>query len=466
MSGATYILVHGTGDAAPSAPGADAKWWEPQSDFTRELLAADPGARAEAFIWSGDNDELKRRAAALALLKVLRKRKDERIILIGHSHGGSVIALALRMAAAKRLDLSNVVRWTTVGAPFIQMKRKPLPWDRYNVFGQAVLAFAVITFSLFVMGFTSAVGLFGDLYRIGGAGGCALCLFLLWLSQRGASALYAGSARCRFARFFTNRWTSATARRDEAIGGLIRLPTLRPTLFNNRFPAPLFRTIVSLAFIAVIAVNWLFLGPLAPGVVESPLNSPILTALIDFHTEFFGFLFNNVSIFVILAEFVDKYVPSIIGTALFPVIIIAIYLAALTALLRLSDLLVGATIGRLVAGALNNSARGTILAKAYGNTTVGEDAYAVRTSPFEDVPGAAPMPPAADAALLAYARAHAAESLAAMHDEIFLMDPDDPPRALDLEALAGTLSWRELVHTSYFKVPEARAHIISLAVAG
>ncbi len=470
--GTTYVTVHGTGDQATAAERDAPKWWEGRSDFCRELLAADKGSRVEPFIWSGANDELDRRQAARVLYALLKEKKDDGpVVLIGHSHGGSVIALALRMAAAKKDRLEQVARWVTVGSPFVQMRRRRFPWERFNIFGQAVLSFAVVGAFLFLYGAylrfieRSLAALFAPAYMFGGAGVFLLCLALLVWAQRRTRPLYSARARRRFASVFEPRWRGVTASRDEATSGLARLPRIKLRLFDWTVVSGFFRAMVSVAFIALVVDHWV----LGRGLQSSPLtDAPVVGVAARAHAQVFGvngliFAATNAPLSWAFNAELDDGLYTIIARSLLVVdtlLVVLAYLALLTVLLEATDWVVRFTAGRLAAGGLNALTNAMVLKKAYGNTTVGEHAYGVRTSPFEEGRAVADLPVPANEALVAYARANAADTLGRLHEALFRSDMPEEPT---LEALADQLSWRELIHTAYFKVPESRASIVALA---
>ena len=128
-SGQHYVvLVHGTYSQEATADSAK-NWWETGSAFRTKLTCA-MGLHdrafllAEPFKWSGENSERARSDAGCDLLNKLRQFEADKqpYHLVGHSHGGSVIWIALREAARQQLSLENLKSWTTVGTPFLQLK--------------------------------------------------------------------------------------------------------------------------------------------------------------------------------------------------------------------------------------------------------------------------------------------------------------------------------------------------------
>lgn len=161
------LLIHGTFATAshqdpetPSAPLPSCKrlgWWEPGSSFWTSLqqalrppgivlagdasaLSPSPGsldaegdlpAHLRPFRWSSANTERARHQAAQQLLQRLLVFEEEGrdYHLIGHSHGGSVIWLALQKAVLFRwrqggplsqlYQLRHLRSWCTIGTAFL-----------------------------------------------------------------------------------------------------------------------------------------------------------------------------------------------------------------------------------------------------------------------------------------------------------------------------------------------------------
>src|SRR5262249_46038046 len=108
MRMATIITVHGTCDTGPEE---GTRWWQRGSPFEkhiRELVESEnEKLEFKPLVWDGANSEVSRRAGAAKLyaeVKVL-EANEEKYILVGHSHGGSVIANALLLAASEQNKL-------------------------------------------------------------------------------------------------------------------------------------------------------------------------------------------------------------------------------------------------------------------------------------------------------------------------------------------------------------------------
>jgi pimeloyl-ACP methyl ester carboxylesterase len=504
--GTLFITVHGTGDQAAAVAGEEAKWWQPDSPFCTELLAAAPaGSRIEPFIWSGANDELHRRKAGLKLLARLRAAADEPITVIGHSHGGSVIATALRYAAARRQQLPNLRKWVTVGSPFILMKPDAAYWRRFNVYGQALLIAAALTFVIAAVGVrflynTFAVSIRDEnwfdavYYSTAGqsawASVSALIIFitLLWFSQRGVAALHAKRNKRRFSEAFADRWIGTAARLDEATGGLTKLARLHLKVFDHGVLTGALRGAAAILLFIYSAFYLLIHHHIAALLLFSfssnATSADQKSAQFALDADFLALQERTYFLYSWLDKPLDKLTYSMLGLeggfnvwlanlignydtvtwivyALYPITVTLIAFAALVGCLALVSLAGRFVIGPLAASALNEAANSAIKKRALGNTTTGERAVGVSLSPFEEIQANTSMPAEVDASLETFAREHAGETLAKVHEEIFRADAK-PVNFLS-QAVMAHLSWRELIHTAYFKTALSRAFIVSLA---
>ena len=146
------ILVHGTfaGDAANTGD----RWWQQGSPVARQLSEKLPehvhlAEEENVFHWSGENGERARSKAAASLLQHLRPMEEagKSYHLVGHSHGGSVIWMALRMSMLADKPLRGLKSWTTVGTPFLHQSSRS-PWHPLNLLAFVVgLAFLRPAFS-------------------------------------------------------------------------------------------------------------------------------------------------------------------------------------------------------------------------------------------------------------------------------------------------------------------------------
>lgn len=109
-------LVHGTFD--PRKPGVP-HWADPDGIFAAGVRARLPEnirnrVRFAPFDWSGENSFEARESAAAGLTEIIDRPDGRPRFLIGHSHGGTVIADALVAAGAP-----DVVGVMTLATPFV-----------------------------------------------------------------------------------------------------------------------------------------------------------------------------------------------------------------------------------------------------------------------------------------------------------------------------------------------------------
>ena len=143
----TIVTVHGTFANHDDEHGE--LWWQKSSPFHKEIikrLHADPhDLEWIPFHWSGKNSEMDRRKGGEELFEFLVENLETNgrpYSLVGHSHGGSVIAEALRVSALKNRELKNLRSWITVATPFLKFKKKRNLFRRLKRRYQFMLLFA------------------------------------------------------------------------------------------------------------------------------------------------------------------------------------------------------------------------------------------------------------------------------------------------------------------------------------
>lgn len=113
------IPIHGTW-------ARKAKWIQSESPLLSRLSNALGGASVEPFPWSGKNSHKARRQAAEALRsrigKLAMDNAGSQIVVIGHSHGGTVALYALE----DNKTLVNVAGLICLSTPFISVNSAPL----------------------------------------------------------------------------------------------------------------------------------------------------------------------------------------------------------------------------------------------------------------------------------------------------------------------------------------------------
>jgi pimeloyl-ACP methyl ester carboxylesterase len=97
-----YIILHGTW-------AAETSWYTPGGDFfdALEKTVKKQNGSAVSFRWSGANSIQERNKAAQSLAKLIETYNSDNtdIIVIGHSHGGTVALLASHMLSNNRIAI-------------------------------------------------------------------------------------------------------------------------------------------------------------------------------------------------------------------------------------------------------------------------------------------------------------------------------------------------------------------------
>ena len=119
------IAVHGT---FANGPAAGDSWWQTggplEADIKRYVRAQTGEVSVQPFAWDGANSEASRWKAARSLfeLALSLEKKSEHYCIVGHSHGGSVIAYMLSLAMLRGNQLPGLSMWSTIGSPFMMVR--------------------------------------------------------------------------------------------------------------------------------------------------------------------------------------------------------------------------------------------------------------------------------------------------------------------------------------------------------
>ena len=272
---ATVITVHGSYAhivGPPDAPApAELQWWQPGSaceQHVRQLVQAEDGDLAfQAFTWSGDNSELGRRKAGSELLGVLHQLegRKESYCLVGHSHGGSVIASALVESVATGRPLEHLKKWITVGTPFVALRKERFLFSRLTLPRKVVLVASLMLLMMFL--FYLGGQLFdgtlfgrreGQLLRLAFSGAMMslpLVVFYAFLKILDARSYYAYRPKVleEAQKRYGERWLALNHDDDEAVQGLKLLPRVNLRFFDSGFAVPL----LTLAAIFVLPLAYL-----------------------------------------------------------------------------------------------------------------------------------------------------------------------------------------------------------------
>jgi hypothetical protein len=221
----TIIMVHGT---FATGPQTGDKWWQETSVFENDLrtfVKSDGGELKFArIIWSGDNTESARRAAAKDIFATIQscQRNNEPCCLIGHSHGGSAITSALMLAAHRKEELPCLKSWITVASPFIKLRKSRWLFARVSQWGKAAYV-VLVTFALLAC-LASWASFSGGQVIIAFITLAVLPFVLFYASVYLANARkfvhYSRKGIARFDEYFGARWLGLWHKDDEAICGL------------------------------------------------------------------------------------------------------------------------------------------------------------------------------------------------------------------------------------------------------
>ncbi|WP_072390665.1 hypothetical protein [Hyphomicrobium sp. CS1GBMeth3] len=259
---ATVVTVHGTfahsggtADALNIAEG-EPQWWQPGSEFEADLKALVAGADGSPvemmpFTWSALNSEIDRREAGSALLRTLRglDARGEPYVVVGHSHGGSVIASALIESVAHKRPLTHLKRWLTIGTPFVGMRKERFLFTRLTLTRKVIFVASFMLFMMFLFyvaaevwdgvrhfrseRFWTAVLFSGTMMSLP-----MLCSYLFFRYLDGRELVgYGRGAVDRAQQHYADKWLPLVHKDDEAVQGLRYLPKVQLHFFEKDFAA-------------------------------------------------------------------------------------------------------------------------------------------------------------------------------------------------------------------------------------
>jgi hypothetical protein len=468
---ATIITVHGTNATGPEE---GSKWWQRGSDFEkhiRELVESDDDSHLnfQPHIWDGYNSETSRRQAAAKLLARTEplEAAAENYCLIGHSHGGSVIAHTLMQAAIGKSSLPHMRRWITIGTPHIVSKKKALLFSRLNLLGQAgyvaVTFYALLTLGLFFGIAAKSLSEEGEAVLVGLLFGVPLLgIFIaLYLLIRFVTSLhfraYKRKHRLRAKSIFSERNVSLWHADDEAIGGLRSLPKLHFKLFPQDFAAaPI--SLLAVFIVPVVLISTLtFEAPLAwllqllGDASKQQADWQSINAKEDILKKI-GFLFVSWDLLVsrLSSQIIGLRPNMLLSTLGFPVFL---YLAALA--LTYCAKLLARPVSIVLSHALNSAALGQIRASAFGSDAVGELATSAGLNPIWVENKFEPLPVNLATEISDMSNSAASAALIKYRNLIGTMAAADE-KDIRTTLFSEYLTWNELVHTTYFNVPHFR----------
>jgi hypothetical protein len=443
----------------------------------RELVEGNDGRLEQVpLIWDGANSELSRQAAGAALLGKMTEleSKGEPYCVIGHSHGGSIVSSALIAATHRRRPLGFLSRWITVGTPFIASRRKRFLFSRLGFIGKATYL-AVITYAIGLVYFFSKFINVGDvssktiaiiMVAVIFSLPAFVCYGLLrWLS-RNKLPWHSPRTRTTAGQQYGAKWLSLWHEDDEAIRGLASLKHMSFPFFARDFAVPTVSLMATLALpILAILMLWNFKPDLPPPVQElpgiateqsqtapqSPGSAPAAKPAPPPAAPDGKFLDEAPRIWIGVLSLLVIFVLIPALAAGFAIVVLLFFrLVARPTSARMSRYLNSLTWSQVRRSALGNDAEGQVAL----------DAGACPMWLAHSFPS---LPAALGSEISRYSDAAAANSLAkfrAALSNATLVDSSRDQSDLFLEYL----TWDELIHTAYFKVPRFRK-LLAYAIA-
>lgn len=269
--GPVLLTVHGT--FAGSLENEGKHWWQRGSQFAGRLqsgIAAKTGVTPQVlpFHWAGTNSEFDRMIAGRRLAAVMRhlEKKKRPYHLLAHSHGGNVIVEAVSRftrIGRKKKFLQSV---TTFGTPYFRRCLKPM--SKGFLFYRAMLLAAIFAASLYILGAavvtTIVDGVRDGTMNVGFVIGMIIGLgifgaivfvptLLLWRSVAPAARNKARFIKGVRKDGLDRRWLALWAKRDEAIGLLMRATAFKAQFVSSRsMGRTLVRASATIAALAII----------------------------------------------------------------------------------------------------------------------------------------------------------------------------------------------------------------------
>ncbi len=449
------VTVHGTGAGHKESTGE--RWWQRGSPFLTELakrLHLD-ASRIEIvpFHWDvGPNSETVRRAASNALYEKLKgyDASGADYHLIGHSHGGSVIYDALLHSVAKGRPFERLKSWCTIGTPFLDYRANRFLFSRLGTKGLTLYAMAlgILIFGAgllvnYLAGSTQIAGTTEEMRRFFtalvlplalialGFGGA--CMAFLYAVERIRGGTHPQVRKKKAADLYKDRWIGLWHRDDEAISALSNVQYVKGPIVPSTFLQPfvaitqvLATVVLSIALVIYALPRlWAFMVASWPQIAQADTASD---------GSALGYVALIVAAIVVLA------------------IVAAIYVAVASIIVAILKL-VARGVGWPLAKAIDNLVWSSIRQQAWGDDRQGEGVAQVGSHPPEFAATFASLPAAIADEVSRFSEKHAILTLTKVREVLGMTRT--PQKSPDMRAqLSEQLNWRELIHTTYFDIPE------------
>ena len=483
---ATIVTVHGTG-ATGEETGP--KWWQKTSACEAKLRefvqASDGPLKYEQVIWDGNNSEISRRAAARQLLQRLNQLETARepYVVVGHSHGGSVIAFALQVAARQKNNLPNMRAWITVGTPFIAPRKKALLYSRADAIGKGVLVIGMLLAAALAIQLWSLHGAaFRSTHVLTVAVAALASVAIMWLASRYLESWLEGDQPdwelslepnlSAVASAFGDRWLQLWHPDDEAIFLLRSAHRHTPRIFDDGFAAgPLFMIFIYAMPLLLLAVassqvlTGVVAGALAqPGADPEAFRVPGAAWFSNADVTHMTLLQRAAMIVLAVPVLIARALEWLRGWSLEPAYVPTMGIAVVAAAAG------GLTLARLamrglsipVSRQLNAATVSQIRAKLFGADVSGETAAGCDVRPYWSPSTMGALPAAVSREITEMSDRAAEKAVRTMRARAYDIVAAENPK----ERLNEYLSWEELVHTTYFNAPafqQLLAYAISTA---
>ena len=460
---ATVITVHGT---FSSGPEEGSQWWQLGGPFEADLKAyvraADGSLKIRPFVWDGQNSESSRRKAAQKLLDLVLEleNKGEPYCLVGHSHGGSVIAHMLSLASIAGQRLPSLSLWSTVGSPFIVLKSNALLISRLFPFEKLILFSALVGGILSYLLLSARSGWaeprFDQLIACLFPGALAY-LFIWWKDMRRLAYSRQWNLLA-VAHAFAHNSLCVYHSDDEAINSLTSVPKVKLSIFDRRF-------LSGIALWFVIAVTPIVF------IISFLVVAYVLSKMLGIASNEASSFSEYMSLGIRVADYVGgRFTDPILFPLLGPTwgynIQLALLVLAFVIICFGMFIIVGwltAILSGLLARRLNVMATFHVAQAAYGADTIGLTGESSSFSAFNGAGISHMLPNKVGEAIRETADVAASKTISDLRRKISLLISSIGQHDVS-SASDNVLTWNELIHTTYFKVPEFRA-LLCIAIA-
>jgi hypothetical protein len=504
------VTVHGTGAGHSEDKGHE--WWQHGSSFQLELakrLHLDP-PRVEIvpFHWQlGPNSETARRAAGLALYQLLKgyDKSGEDYYLVGHSHGGSVIHDAMLHSVSIGQRFERLKSWCTIGTPFLDYRPTRFLFSRLGTKGLTLYTTAMgsllfTTICMLAIFFNSTETTQFANQQLGGAAFLLffgpkltsiatygiICLAALFAVVRFGGGWYSKNHKKKVAKHYGDRWLGLWHHDDEAISALSNVRILKAPIVPSTFLMPVIAIFLPV-LLAILFTLWAsyatffvklddkdnsdksYIEYTAKRVAEN--KETLANALrVEFRPVVKWSTFRVIDLLPTgagnssaegQAASARTIQIAIYAGWLFYTFLFGAFFFVATAVAVAALSLLARGIGWPLSKAIDNLVWSSVREQAWGSDRRGEFVGQIGTHPPQFVERFVPLPAAIADKLSKNSEKSAILTLHKVRELLGMVPNQKEP--VDIRAqLSEHLSWRELIHTTYFDLPE----FVNLAAYG